>query len=191
MPSRFILNEFNLNLASARLLVRFWFLVLVVLVGGTVVGVLVVYKLVGGRGMDRLVGPFGRVVLHGWLLVLRVWGVGGVGGHCGGRWTAKGHAHAGGQRALRCARGRSWMGRLRMSGEGQERGRAVKGRETKEARGGSGGKGQMRMDRWRGLLGALRGSRNRIPFPATTAYLYPELSQAHPQTITYFHSQTS
>ena len=75
---------------------------------------------------------------------------------------------------------------------GEERGRAVKGRGgTKEARGGSGGKGQMRMDRWRGLLGALRGSRNPIPFPATTAYLYPELSQAHPQTITYFHSQTS
>jgi hypothetical protein len=66
MPSRFILNEFNLNLASARLLVRFWFLVFVVFVAGTVVGILVVYKLVCGRG--GLVGTFGRVVLHGWLL---------------------------------------------------------------------------------------------------------------------------
>lgn len=69
MPSRFILNEFNLNLASARLLVRFWFLVIVVIVGGTVVGILVVDKLVGGRGVGGLVGTFGRVVLHGWLLV--------------------------------------------------------------------------------------------------------------------------
>jgi hypothetical protein len=81
MPSRFILNEFNLNLASARLLVRFWFLVIVVIVGGAVVGVLVVYELVGRGGMGRLVGPFGRVVLHGgWLLVLScVWCVGRVG----------------------------------------------------------------------------------------------------------------
>jgi hypothetical protein len=69
MPSRFILNEFNLNLASARLLVRFWFLVILVFVAGTVVGVLVIYKLVGGRGMGSLVGPFGSVVLHGWLLI--------------------------------------------------------------------------------------------------------------------------
>ena len=74
MPSRFILNEFNLNLASARLLVRFWFLVLVVLVGGAVVGVLVIYE-VSGRGMDSLVGPLCRVVLHLGLLVLIVWGV--------------------------------------------------------------------------------------------------------------------
>jgi len=79
MPSRFILNEFNLNLASARLLVRFWFLVIFVIVGGAVVGVLVVYELVGGWGMGSLVGPFGRVVLHGGLLVLSVWGVGRVG----------------------------------------------------------------------------------------------------------------
>jgi hypothetical protein len=79
MPSRFILNEFNLNLASARLLVRFWFLVIFVIVGGTVVGVLVVDELVGGGGVG-LVGSFGRVVLHGWwlLLTLRVGRVGVV-----------------------------------------------------------------------------------------------------------------
>jgi hypothetical protein len=70
MPSRFILNEFNLNLASARLLVRFWFLVIFVIVGGAVGGVLVVYELVCGGGMGSLVGPFCRVVLHGWLLLL-------------------------------------------------------------------------------------------------------------------------
>ena len=79
MPSRFILNEFNLNLASARLLVRFWFLVILVFVAGTVVGVLVVYELVGGGGMGSLVGPFSRVVLHGRLLVLCVGRVGRVG----------------------------------------------------------------------------------------------------------------
>jgi hypothetical protein len=83
MPSRFILNEFNLNLASARLLVRFWFLVIFVVVAGAVVGVLVVYELVGGWGMGRLVGPFGRVVLHLGLLLLLlvlvvVWGIGRV-----------------------------------------------------------------------------------------------------------------
>ena len=73
MPSRFILNEFNLNLASARLLVRFWFLVLVVLVAGAVVGVLVVDELVGGRRVGGLVRPFSRVVLHRrGLLVLRI-----------------------------------------------------------------------------------------------------------------------
>ena len=55
MPSRFILNEFNLNLAPARLLVRFWFLLVFVIVGGTVVGVLVVDELVCGRGMGGLV----------------------------------------------------------------------------------------------------------------------------------------
>ena len=85
MPSRFILNEFNLNLASARLLVRFWFLIIFVVVGGAVVGVLVVYELVCGWGMSSLVCPFCRVVLHLWLLLLllllllRVWGVGRVG----------------------------------------------------------------------------------------------------------------
>ena len=78
MPSRFILNEFNLNLASARLLVRFWFLVIFVIVGGAVVGVLVVYELICG-GRVSLVGAFGRVVLHGGLLVLGVWLVGRVG----------------------------------------------------------------------------------------------------------------
>ena len=77
MSSRFILNEFNLNLASARLLVRFWFLVLVVLVAGTVSGVLVVDELVSGRGMGGLVGTFSRVVLHRRLLL--VWGIGRVG----------------------------------------------------------------------------------------------------------------
>jgi hypothetical protein len=76
MPSRFILNEFNLNLASARLLVRFWFLFVFVVVGGAVIGVLVVYELVCGWGR-RLVGPFGRVVLH--LGLLCIWGVGRVG----------------------------------------------------------------------------------------------------------------
>jgi hypothetical protein len=70
MPSRFILNEFNLNLASARLLVRFWFFLIVVFVAGAVIGVLVVYELVGRRGMGSLVGPFSRVVLHCWLLLL-------------------------------------------------------------------------------------------------------------------------
>ena len=82
MPSRFILNEFNLNLASARLLVRFWFLLIVIIVAGAVVGVLVVYELVCGWGMGGLVGAFGRVVLHLGLLlllVLRVWVVGRVG----------------------------------------------------------------------------------------------------------------
>ena len=43
---------------------------------------------------------------------------------------------------------------------GQERGRAVKGRGDERGKGGSGGKGQMRMDRWRGLLGALRVSKS-------------------------------
>lgn len=95
MPSRFILNEFNLNLASARLLVRFWFLVLVVLVAGTVVGVLVVYELVCGRGVWGLVGALCRVVLHGGRLL--VWGIGRVGVYwrdCGGLWAAKGHTEA-------------------------------------------------------------------------------------------------
>lgn len=78
MSSRFILNEFNLNLASARLLVRFWFLVIVVIVGGTVVGVLVVYELVGSGGMGGLVRPFCRVVLHLWLLLLLLVWVGRV-----------------------------------------------------------------------------------------------------------------
>jgi hypothetical protein len=95
MPSRFILNEFNLNLASARLLVRFWFLLIFVIVASTVVGVLVVYKLVSGGGMGSLVGPFGRIVLHlGLLLVLCVWLVGRVRvgwRESGGRWAAKGH----------------------------------------------------------------------------------------------------
>jgi hypothetical protein len=77
MPSRFILNEFNLNLASARLLVRFWFLLIFVIVAGTVVGVLVIYKLVGGRGVGSLVCPLG-VVLHGWLLVLGIGRIGRV-----------------------------------------------------------------------------------------------------------------
>jgi hypothetical protein len=93
------------------------------------------------------------------------------------------------------------MGRSGGNGDGDEGGETGTGKGTgrkrqggtKEARGGRWGQkpdedGQMER---RGLLGALRGSRNRIPFPATTAYLYPELSQAHPQTITYFHSQTS
>ena len=72
MPSRFILNEFNLNLASARFLLRFWLLVILVIVACAVVGVLIVYELIGRRGVDGRVGPLGRVVLHGWrLLVLR------------------------------------------------------------------------------------------------------------------------
>ena len=179
MPSRFILNEFNLNLASARLLVRFWFLVLVVLVAGTVVGVLVVYELVRGRGMGGLVGALCRVVLHGGRLL--VWGIGRVRVYwrdCGGLWAAKGHTICVGRGARERGEGEAVSaGRKR---QGDERGKGWKwGQRPDEDR-------QMR-----GLLGALRGSRNRIPFPATTAYLYPELSQAHPQTITYFHSQTS
>jgi hypothetical protein len=66
VPSRFILNEFNLNLASARLLVRFWFLVIFVIVACTVVGILIVYELISRWGMGSRVGALGRVVLHGW-----------------------------------------------------------------------------------------------------------------------------
>jgi hypothetical protein len=75
MPSRFILNEFNLNLASARLLVRFYFFLILVIVGCAVVSVLIVYELIGRRGVGSRVGPLGRVVLHGWLLILRGWWV--------------------------------------------------------------------------------------------------------------------
>jgi len=70
MPSRFILNEFNLNLASARLLVRFWFLLILVIVACAVIGVLIVYELIGRRGVGSRVGPLCRVVLHGWLLLI-------------------------------------------------------------------------------------------------------------------------
>jgi len=99
MPSRFILNEFNLDLASARLLVRFYFFLLLVIVARAVVGVLIVYELIGSRGMDSRVGPFGCVVLHGWLLILgsgrvrRVWVDWGDSGRS--RWAAKGHTKSG------------------------------------------------------------------------------------------------
>ena len=66
MPSRFILNEFNLNLASARLLVRFWFLLIIVIVARTVVGILIIYELIRRWGMSSRVGALSRVVLHGW-----------------------------------------------------------------------------------------------------------------------------
>ena len=66
MPSRFILNEFNLNLASARLLVRFWFLVIFVILACTVVGILIVNELIRRWRMSGRVSAFSRVVLHGW-----------------------------------------------------------------------------------------------------------------------------
>jgi len=75
MPSRFILNEFNLNLASARFLLRFWFFLILVIVACAVVGVLIVYELIGRRGVDSRVGPLGGVVLHEWLLILCGWRV--------------------------------------------------------------------------------------------------------------------
>ncbi len=84
MSSRFILNEFNLNLASARLLVRFWFLVIFVIVARTVVSILIIYELISGRGMSGRIGALGRVVLHiwdgGWLgrLILRIGWIGRV-----------------------------------------------------------------------------------------------------------------
>lgn len=76
-------------------------------------------------------------------------------------------------------------GRERRGGEGGRRGRAVKGRGDER---GKGGKWGQRPDEDERPFGS---SERVIPFPATTAYLYPELSQAHPQTFAHFHSQTS
>jgi hypothetical protein len=151
VPSRFILNEFNLNLASARLLVRFYFLLFVVIVARAVVGVLIVDELIGGRGVSSRVGPFGRVVLHLGLLGLSGGGIGRVwvdwrDGR--GRRAAKGHTKWRGKRG-RVEEGRGGEGGMGMGMNGQERGRAVKGRGDERGKGGKWGEGQMRTDRWR------------------------------------------
>jgi hypothetical protein len=49
--------------------VQFWFLVILVIVTGTVIGILVINKLVNGQGMGSLVCLFGSVVLQGWMWI--------------------------------------------------------------------------------------------------------------------------
>ena len=84
MTSRFILNKFDLDLASARLLVRLGFVLVVVVFTGTVNGIMVVDERVfhysGWAGRWRRVAICGcwvsRMHVEGSLALAHSWGSG-------------------------------------------------------------------------------------------------------------------
>lgn len=90
MTSRFVLDEFNLNLAAACLLVALWFHIVVVVVVAGAVGRVVVVD-------ERVVADGGTAEGRG-MLVERPRRAGEVSAltlvaHCGGRWGEGGLLH--------------------------------------------------------------------------------------------------